>query len=452
MAATPSASASYLTTDKFASFKIASELSKAAVSLDRQNKLTDAAVYYRRAIWMLCTIFFIERNHAVPRILWFIETYTKRYYQIRCLLDLPDSMLSPPESNAKSNPLAGMSADIISTITNTFVDLHDIHHSFDDVVGQEKLKAKLKSAIAMDHHMLAAAQSLGIKPPIGVLLCGPPGTGKTMIAKAFAKHAKYNFMRLQNSDLFSKWIGQSEKLVATAFAIAKQRKPTVVLLDECDTIFPEKSSGEVVNRLTIEFQNQWNDIKPGDGVFFVCATNFPWDLKDAITRRIGEMAVVNVPTEKDRKVLFTRLLQKEKERGNNMFDEAAYQSDLDDLVKQTHNYSADNITKVVSSAQQLSMAAMMEAKFLTCHYNEIPYGFCRPTDEKDPTRFYNPLRSDEFGQLPAPTKYRPPDQLIPFPIGPSECIAEVREGGIMIQDVDGWNRDYEQFKNKNKRS
>lgn len=152
----------------------------------------------------------------------------------------------------------------------------------------------LKEAVILPQTHPSIFQGLR-KPWRAVLLYGPPGTGKTFIARALAKECKMKFFLISSADLLSKWLGQSEKLVRELFKKARQVKPSVIFIDEVDSLCSVRSEqeSETARRVKAEFliqlQGLHNEI---DQVFVLAATNIPWELDPAIRRRFEKVNTV----------------------------------------------------------------------------------------------------------------------------------------------------------------
>lgn len=187
----------------------------------------------------------------------------------------------------------------------------EVHWS--DISGLEGAKKALKEAVV--YPFLRPDLFSGLREPArGMLLFGPPGTGKTMLARAVATESKSTFFSISASSLTSKWHGESEKLVRALFGLAKALAPSIIFVDEIDSLLSARSSGsehEASRRSKTEFLVQWSDLqraaagreqtsrekKEGDAsrVLVLAATNMPWDIDEAARRRFVRRQYIPLP-------------------------------------------------------------------------------------------------------------------------------------------------------------
>ncbi|EGF83422.1 hypothetical protein BATDEDRAFT_18530 [Batrachochytrium dendrobatidis JAM81] len=179
----------------------------------------------------------------------------------------------------------------------------------------------------------------------GVLLFGPPGTGKTMLAKAVAKSSGAKFMNVALSNVLDKYVGEGEKNVRAVFTLARKLAPCVVFLDEVDALFAaRRNDGSSSSRREImnEFMAEWDGLSSNNnGVIVLGATNRPFDLDDAILRRMPRRILIDLPSEEARASILTRLLMDE------LLDSSV---DIPFLAKRTALYSGSDLKNLCIAA------------------------------------------------------------------------------------------------------
>ncbi|XP_064641745.1 vacuolar protein sorting-associated protein 4B-like [Lineus longissimus] len=178
---------------------------------------------------------------------------------------------------------------------------------WDDVAGLEGAKEALKEAVILPikfPHLFTGKRT----PWRGILLYGPPGTGKSYLAKAVATEANNStFLSVSSSDLVSKWLGESEKLVKSLFEVARERKPSIVFIDEVDSLCGSRSENESesARRIKTEFLIQMQGVGvDNDKVLVLGATNIPWSLDTAIRRRFEKRVYIPLPEAPARTKMF----------------------------------------------------------------------------------------------------------------------------------------------------
>lgn len=178
-----------------------------------------------------------------------------------------------------------------------------------------------------------------------MLLYGPPGTGKSYLAKAVATEAGSYFISVSSSDLVSKWQGDSEKLVKALFALAREKAPSVVFIDEIDSLVSSRSDGESESsrRIKTEFLVQMDGVGNGtDGILVLGATNLPWALDSALLRRMERRVLISLPDEKGRLQMFKMHL--------GTTPHALTEEDFRDLAGRSDGYSGSDLKTVCRDA------------------------------------------------------------------------------------------------------
>ncbi|KAJ3055639.1 hypothetical protein HK097_009838 [Rhizophlyctis rosea] len=216
---------------------------------------------------------------------------------------------------------------------------------WDDIVGLEAAKQALREIVVLP--TLRPELFTGLRAPArGVLLFGPPGTGKTMLAKAVASESKATFFSISASSLTSKFVGEGEKMVRTLFQMARQLQPAVIFIDEIDSILTERSESEheASRRLKTEFLLQFDGIGTGSGerILLLGATNRPGELDEAALRRLVKRIYIPLPEPLTREALIRHLLRDHHHVLSN--------SDVKKIVRLTEGYSASDITSLAREA------------------------------------------------------------------------------------------------------
>jgi len=191
-----------------------------------------------------------------------------------------------------------------TAMREVYIEVSTVH--WDDAGGLEDVKEHLKEAVEWPMKTPEIFTRLGIKPPKGILLFGPPGCGKTLLARAVATESEANFITIKGPEVFSKWVGESEKAIREVFRKARMAAPSVVFLDEIDSLAPRRglgfsdsgSSERVISQLLTEMDG----IVSLEDIVVIAATNRPDMVDQAVLRpgRFDRLIYVSEPDEKSR--------------------------------------------------------------------------------------------------------------------------------------------------------
>jgi transitional endoplasmic reticulum ATPase len=220
---------------------------------------------------------------------------------------------------------------------------------WDDIGGLEQVKKELREAVEWPMKFPEVYKKLGYDMPKGVLLYGPSGTGKTMLAKAVATESEANFISVRGPELLSKWVGESERAVREVFRKAKQASPCIIFFDEIDALAPVRGlSGDsmVTERVVSQLLTELDGIQPLSGVVVLAATNRIDMVDPALLRagRFDKLIYVPLPDKEARLKIFKIHM-----RNKPIADDV----DLNRLVEQTEGFSGADIAAIVNTALSL---------------------------------------------------------------------------------------------------
>ncbi|KAK1435735.1 hypothetical protein QVD17_01503 [Tagetes erecta] len=233
----------------------------------------------------------------------------------------------------------------------------DIGVTFDDIGALEKVKDTLKELVMLPlqrPELFCKGQLT--KPCKGILLFGPPGTGKTMLAKAVATEAGANFINISMSSITSKWFGEGEKYVKAVFTLASKISPSVVFVDEVDSMLGRRENPgehEAMRKMKNEFMVNWDGLRTKDTerVLVLAATNRPFDLDEAVIRRLPRRLMVNLPDAPNRAKILKVILAKE---------DLSPDIDLDAVANMTEGYSGSDLKNLCVTAAHRPIREILE--------------------------------------------------------------------------------------------
>ena len=269
-----------------------------------------------------------------------------------------------------------------SAMREVLIDIPDVR--WNDVGGLEDVKDALKEAVLWSLKKPEAFTTLGIRPPRGVLLYGPPGCGKTHIIKALANEAGVNFISIKGPEILNKWVGESEHRIRDVFRRAKQVSPSIILFDEIDAIAPRRGLGvgtRVTEQVVSQLLTEMSGVEDIKDVVVMATTNRPDILDQALLRpgRFDKIIYVPQPDEEAREEIF-------KIHTKCMPIEGV---DFGKLAKKTEGYSGADIEAIVREAALFALRRSdLKAKTVTKQDFEDALKKVQPSITEDLTSKY----------------------------------------------------------------
>ncbi|MFX1377962.1 MAG: AAA family ATPase [Promethearchaeota archaeon] len=351
-------------------YQYAVQTAKEAVALDNQGKYRQAINKYQRAAEILMQFMQYNKNPQMRNLCKRnIEEYVERAKILKSHLGGPRSARYVPKANtvkdegstdSASVAVSSEEQELIDTISGTIVT-ESPNIKWEDIAGLDNVKQALREAIVlpiMKPQLFTGAR----KPWSGILLFGPPGCGKTLLAKAAATECKATFFSASSADLLSKWLGESEKLISSLFKVARLKAPSLIFMDEIDSVATKRGEGSesggerrVKTQLLSEIQGLKSTYdKP---LLVLGATNRPWDIDNAMLSRFEKRVHVPLPDLKARAGIF-----KIHTEGVNS---ALTDEDFVELAVRTEGYSGRDIANICREVimlpvRELDMSGLLE--------------------------------------------------------------------------------------------
>ncbi len=260
--------------------------------------------------------------------------------------------------------------------------------SWDDVGGLEDVKRELKEVVELPLKNPDAFKRLGIEPPKGVLLYGPPGCGKTLLAKAVANESEANFISVKGPELLSKWVGESEKAVRQVFRKARQVAPAIIFIDEIDSLFPRRGiniDSGVTERVVSQMLTEIDGIQPLRDVVVIGATNRP-DLVDPAVLRPGRLERLVYVGPPDINTRFEILKVQTKKMP------LADDVDLWKIALATERFSGADLAALVREAAMSALRENINAKKVEMRHFEQALSSIKPSLTEDMLKYFEEVK------------------------------------------------------------
>ncbi|MHA1268708.1 MAG: AAA family ATPase [Candidatus Helarchaeota archaeon] len=331
-------------------FQKAMEIAKRAIAFDEEGDYDAAIKRYLESADILMRYIQLSTNPEMKRICYDrAQEYIKRASELRDATPSRHRRVSRGKatnrsgSSKKSEPLSEEQEKLRDAISETIiVEKPDVKLS--EVANLETAKQALREAIILP--LLRPDLFKGSRQPWkGILLYGPPGCGKTYLSKAIANECNATFLNADAASLVSKWLGESERLIKELFGLAREEAPSIVFIDEVDSIATTRDSKEmggerrIKTQLLIEMDGMKG--KKDDRIIILGATNRPWDLDAAFRRRFEKKIYIGLPDDKARELMF-KLNTKEVEIDPSV--------DFSEFAKLTEGYTGFDIALLCREA------------------------------------------------------------------------------------------------------
>ncbi|AEM37983.1 AAA family ATPase, CDC48 subfamily [Pyrolobus fumarii 1A] len=294
--------------------------------------------------------------------------------------------------------LAALREIVPSGLREIYVEVPEVH--WDDIGGLEDVKQQLREAVEWPLKHPEVFQRLGIRPPKGILLFGPPGVGKTLLAKAAATESGANFIAVRGPEILSKWVGESEKAIREIFRKARQHAPAIIFFDEIDAIAPARAEVPDTSGVTYRIVNQLlteiDGIVPLQNVVVIAATNRPDILDPALLRpgRFDKIIYVPPPDKKARLEIL---------RIHTRHTPLADDVDLEYIASVTEGYSGADLEALVREAALAALREDINATKVHMRHFEEALKRVKPSITPEMVRFYEEWYEKARQQLPGVT-------------------------------------------------
>ena len=336
-----------------------------AIALDNAGKYHQAMNKYQRAAEILIQFLRFNKNPIMrqniePRV----EEYLNKAKVLKARLGgkpiRRGAEVKSSEEGFEAKGVTSEEQELLDMISGTIItDSPNV--SWNEIAGLENCKQALREAIVLP--MVKPDLFTGARKPwSGILLFGPPGCGKTLLAKAAASECKATFFSASSADLLSKWLGESEKLISALFKVARLKAPSLIFIDEIDSVATRRGEGSESGgerRVKTQLLSEIQGLKPTSDkpLLVLGATNRPWDLDNAMLSRFEKKVYVPLPDVPARAAIFSIHTA-----GVNI---SVSDEDFIELAVRTEGYSGRDISNVCREVimlpiRELDMGGLLE--------------------------------------------------------------------------------------------
>lgn len=436
------------------------DLIKQGAEKERLGNLEEALNVYILALQKWDHICKYQNDERVKNVLLTrMEQLVSRAEQIKALINsngargkvtsiIPNSAsnsnsYSAPTSNSdlesttrNNSPSRCNSNDPLKDAIRNCILVESPNITWDDIIGLEQAKTSLKEAVILPVKFPELFQGK-LKPWKGILLYGPPGTGKTFLAKACATEMKGTFLSISSADLTSKWQGESEKLIKALFDVARERAPSIIFIDEIDSLCCSRSEqeNEATRRIKTEFLVQMDGVNSNSSnfqpVLVLGTTNIPWEIDSGIRRRFERRIYIPIPDEKSRILLIRN--------GLKSINHSLTDADISHIAKMTQGYSSSDVSILIKDALFEPIRKCSESSWfrkvtttnVDAHNPEQPKTYWTPCSQPQNLDNYD---KDEFKNI---SLYDiPNNQLLPPKLTKSDLIHVLSKTKSSVTNLD----------------
>lgn len=374
----------------FSLFLHATDAANLAVEFDNSKNWPEAVKHYAIAAQYFLLVVKYNKNPAmVSQLKTSAVQYCKRAEEIKQQLNSKEqagdgNQITKSKSGKGQSASRDDEAEALKASLGGAILEEKPNVKWDDVAGLEGAKDALKEAVILPVKFPQFFTGKR-KPWSGILLYGPPGTGKSYLAKAVATEADATFFSVSSSDLVSKWMGESERLVNGLFQLARERAPSIIFIDEIDALCSTRGEGEseAARRIKTEFLVQMQGVGKDDGkrVLLLGATNLPYSLDQAVRRRFDKRIYIPLPESSPRAKMFKIHLG---DTPNELTG-----ADFEELGVKTEGFSGSDIATLVKDVLFQPVRKTQEAT----HF--------KPLKGKDGKEYLLPCSPGDAGAIPA---------------------------------------------------